>query len=62
MIKPLLFTLGLALLGTDALAAIHVTPAQAAQPRSAAFSAAAMHATTVATIDEDRVMAERLMG
>jgi len=62
MIKPLLFTLGLALLGANAFAATPPTPANAVQPQSATLVAIGKHATVVSNIDEDRVMAERLKG
>jgi len=54
MIKPVLLTLCLTLLGANAFAAS--TAPQAQQKYSAASG------QVVATIDEDKVMAERLMG
>ena len=62
MIKPLLFTLGLALLGANAFAATSAVPANTVQPQSATLTAMSKHATVVSNIDEDRVMAERLKG
>jgi hypothetical protein len=62
MIKPLFFTLGLALLGANAFAATPAAPANTAQPQSATLTAMSKHATVVSNIDEDRVMAERLKG
>jgi hypothetical protein len=62
MIKPMLFTLGLALLGANAFAATSAAPANTVQPQSATLTAMSKHATVVSNIDEDRVMAERLKG
>lgn len=63
MIKPLLFTLGLALLGANAVAATPVAPVNdTAQPHATTLTAISKHAMVVSNIDEDRVMAERLKG
>jgi hypothetical protein len=62
MIKPLLFTFGLALLGANALAAAPGAPANAIQTQAATLTAIDTHAILVSNIDEDRVMAERLKG
>lgn len=62
MIKPLLLTFGLALLAANAAASTSVAPGAATQPQPAMLTSLANDAATVATIDEDRVMAELLMG
>ncbi|MGI4838178.1 MAG: hypothetical protein ACRYF9_11220 [Janthinobacterium lividum] len=62
MIKSLLFTFGLALLGANALAAAPSAPANAIQAQAANLTAIDKHGILVSNIDEDRVMAERLKG
>ena len=62
MIKPLLFTLGLALLAGNAFAVTAQAPACTVQSTPTALNATARDAMTLATIDEDRAMAELLKG
>lgn len=62
MIKPLLFGLGLSLLAANTVAVAATTPAHTLRTTPVSLTAVAKHATVVATIDEDRAMAELLKG
>jgi hypothetical protein len=62
MIKPLLFGLGLLLLDANTFAVAATVPADTLQTMPVSFAAAAKDAVLVATIDEDRAMAELLKG
>lgn len=62
MIKPMLFTLGLALLAGNAFAVTADLPAKSAQTTPVALNVIARDALILATIDEDRAMAELLKG
>jgi hypothetical protein len=62
MIKPLLVTLGLTLLGANAVASTVAAPADTAKAQPAAGAAPARQSNIVASIDEDRIMAERSKG
>jgi Cu/Ag efflux protein CusF len=62
MIKPLLFTFAVALLAGNAFVTTAAAPGDTIQTTPSSFEAAAHKATTVATIDEDRAMAELLKG
>jgi hypothetical protein len=62
MIKPLLFGLGLSLLAANTFAVTATVPAPALQTTPVSLAAVAKDAMLVATIDEDRAMAELLKG
>jgi hypothetical protein len=62
MIKPVLFGLGLSLLAANTFAVAGTVPAHSLQTLPVSFAAAATDAVLVATIDEDRAMAELLKG
>ena len=62
MIKPLLFSLGLSLLAANTVAVAATVPAHTLQTTPVSLATVAKYATVVATIDEDRAMAELLKG
>jgi hypothetical protein len=62
MIKPLLFGLGLSLLAANTFAVDAAVPAHSLQTTPLSLAAVANDAMLVATINEDRAMAELLKG